>query len=173
MTICILTNLIGDYEGDREKLAGVKLNPNQLLTALRRLRLATVLQYALPGSPSLYYADEAQMEGCKDPFNRRTYPWGKENPELLNHFRTLGKLRKEHEALRLGDIRFLHAGEQKVAFSRSYNGKTIRVYVNRGSENWDIPAGKLLYGHNLRNVAPDWLTLSSMGFCIVEDECHG
>ena len=34
----ILTNLIGEYEGDREKLANVKLNPNQLLTALRRLR---------------------------------------------------------------------------------------------------------------------------------------
>jgi hypothetical protein len=85
----------------------------------------------------------------------------------------LGKLRKDHEALRLGDIRFIHAGEHKVAFSRSFNGKTIRIYVNRGGENWDVPAGKLLYGHNLRNVAPDWLTLSGMGFCIVEDESNG
>ncbi len=165
----ILTNLIGDYEGDRAKLAGVKLNHSQLLTALRRLRLASVLQYTLPGSPSLYYGDEAQMEGCKDPFNRRTYPWGRENPDLLSHFRVLGQLRKDHPALRLGNIRFLHAAEQKVAFIRSYREQTIRVCVNRSGENWDIPAGKLLYGHNLRNVAPDWLTLAPMGFCILED----
>ena len=109
------------------------------------------------------------MEGYKDPFNRRTYPWGREEPELLAHHRQLGQLRKAYDALRLGDIRFFQAGEQKLGFSRTYNGKTVRVYLNRGCDNWDVPAGKLLMGHNLRNVAPQWLPLSPMGFCAVED----
>jgi len=41
--------------------------------------------------------------------------------------------------------------------------------VNRSGDPWEVPAGKVLYGHNLQTVAPDWLSLSPMGFCIVED----
>jgi glycosidase len=55
--------------------------------------MASFLQYMLPGSPSLYYGDEALMEGYKDPFNRRTFPWGQEDRELQAHFRLLGQLR--------------------------------------------------------------------------------
>ena len=67
--------------------------------------MASFLQYTLPGSPSLYYADEAGMEGHKDPFNRRSFPWGKE-PEFADLLRQLGELKREHEALRVGDIQF-------------------------------------------------------------------
>ena len=109
------------------------------------------------------------MEGYKDPFNRRTYPWGREDRELLSHFKRLGQLRRDHEALRLGDIQFFQAEDQKIGFKRSYNGKSYSVYVNRSDDLWDIPAGKVRFGNNLRTVAPDWLTLAPMGFCLVED----
>ena len=166
----ILTALVDDFQGDREALSKRKLSPQQYLLAVERLRMAAFLQYMLPGIPSLYYGDEAGMEGGKDPFNRRTYPWGKENPNLLEHFRSLGKLRKDHEALRLGDIHFFQAGDQKLGFSRCYNGKTLRIYINRSQDNWDVPAGKLLLGNHLHTVAPTWLTLSPMGVCVVEDQ---
>ena len=109
------------------------------------------------------------MEGYKDPFNRRTYPWGKENQQLLAHFRLLGELRKQYTPLRLGDIAFCHAEDQKLSFTRSYQGQILRICVNRSCENWEIPAGKVLLGHNLYTVAPDWLTLSPMGYCVLED----
>ena len=162
--------MVDDFQGDREALSKRKLSPQQYLLAVERLRMAAFLQYMLPGIPSLYYGDEAGMEGGKDPFNRRTYPWGKENPNLLEHFRSLGKLRKDHEALRLGDIHFFQAGDQKLGFSRCYNGKTLRIYINRSQDNWDVPAGKLLLGNHLHTVAPTWLTLSPMGVCVVEDQ---
>ena len=165
----ILTALVDDFDGSREEKARRHLSRQQYDVAHERFLMASFLQYMLPGAPSLYYADEAGMEGYKDPFNRRTYPWRREEPELLAHHRQLGQLRKAYDALRLGDIRFFQAGEQKLGFSRTYNGKTVRVYLNRGCDNWDVPAGKLLMGHNLRNVAPQWLTLSPMGFCAVED----
>ena len=120
--------------------------------------------------PSPAHADETGMEGYKDPFNRRTYPWGKEDCILLEHHRRLGQLRKDHEALRLGDIRFFKAGDGLLGFTRSYEGKTLRIYVNHSLDHWDIPAGKLLLGQNLRTVAPTWLSLNPMGFCITEDE---
>ena len=165
----ILTALVDDFEGGREELAKRRLSPHQYQIALERLRMAAFLQYTLPGTPSLYYGDEAGMEGGKDPFNRRPYPWGRENQGLLEHFRALGKLRKDNEALRLGDIRFFQAGDQKLGFARTYNGKTLRIYINRSPDNWDIPAGKLLLGNNLHTVAPSWLTLLPMGMCAVGD----
>jgi len=165
----ILTALVDDFDGSREEKAKRRLSRSQYDKALQRLLMASFLQYTLPGSPSLYYGDEAGMEGYNDPFNRRTYPWGKENQELLSHFRNLGQLRKNHAALRLGDIQFFQAGDQRIGFSRSYQGKTLRIYVNRSYDNWEIPASKVVLGHNLHTVAPTWVTLSPMGFCITED----
>lgn len=165
----ILTALIDDFDGSREEMSRRHLSRNQYLHAQERLMMASFLQYTLPGTPSLYYGDEAGMEGYKDPFNRRTYPWGRENWELLEHFRRLGRLRKENPVLRLGDVRFLEARDQHLCYTRTYEGKTVRIYVNRSDDSWDIPAGKLLLGHNLHTVAPDWLTLGEMGFCAVVD----
>ena len=168
-TARILTTLVDEFDGSRAEKAARHLSYNQLMVARERLFMASFLQYMLPGAPSLYYADETGMEGYKDPFNRRPYPWGNEDQTLLSHHRQLGKLRKEHEALRLGDIEFFQAGDQRLGFSRSLNGQKLRIYVNRSADQWEIPAGRMLYGHNLHTVAPDWLTLSPMGFCIVEE----
>jgi len=165
----ILTALVDDFDGSREEKAKRRLSRNSMEVARDRLLMASFLQYTLPGSPSLYYADETLMEGYKDPFNRRTYPWGREDWEMVNHFKRLGKLRKEHQALRLGDIRFFEAGDKHLGYIRSYNGKTCRIYANRSGDPWDIPAGKVIFGYNLQVVAPDWLTLAPRGFCIVEE----
>jgi len=168
-TARILTALVDDFDGSREEKARRRLSRSQYVVAQERLLMASFLQYTLPGVPSLYYGDEAGMEGYKDPFNRRPYPWGREDWELLEHFRRLGQLRKDTEVLRLGDIQFFHAGDQRLGFSRTLEGKTVKIYVNRSGDPWDIPAGRILLGHNMHTVAPTWLTVAAMGFCIVED----
>lgn len=168
-TARILTKLVEDPSDDRATQAKRSLSPEQLRLAKERLRLATVLQFALPGCPSIYYGDEAGMEGGKDPFNRRTYPWGKEDKALLAHFRALGGLRKESDVLRRGDLEFISAGDGHLGLKRTWEGKTVRVYVNQNAQPWEVPGGRLLLGHNLRNVAPEWVSLSHMGWCIVED----
>ena len=168
-TARILTALVDDFDGSREEKARRHLSRGQRELAQERLLMASFLQYMLPGAPSLYYGDEAGMEGYKDPFNRRTYPWGQENRELMVHHRQLGKLRKEHTALRLGDLEFFQAGDQRIGFCRSYEGRKLRIYVNRSFDSWEVPAGRMLYGHNLQTVAPTWLMIGPMGFCITED----
>jgi hypothetical protein len=57
-----------------------------------------------------------------------------------------------------------------LGFCRSHQDKTLRVYTNRSRNSWDIPSGRILFGHNIRTVAPTWMTLSPMGFCILEEE---
>ena len=165
----ILTALVDDFDGSRAEKAKRRLSRTNLETARRRLMMAAFLQYTLPGSPSLYYGDEALMEGYKDPFNRRTYPWGHEDRELVTYFSRLGRLRREQEALRLGDIQFFTAEDRHLGYTRTYQGKTVKVYVNRNSDPWDIPAGNVVFGCNLQILAPDWLSLAPKGFCLVAE----
>ena len=165
----ILTALVDDFDGSREEKAKRRLSRNNMEVARDRLMMASFLQYTLPGSPSLYYGDEALMEGYKDPFNRRTYPWGREDWEMLNHFKRLGMLRQSHSALRRGDIRFFEAADKRLGFMRTDGKNTVKIYVNRSGDPWDIPAGKVAFGYHLQTVAPDWLTLAPRGFCLVEE----
>ncbi|MBQ4642181.1 MAG: glycoside hydrolase family 13 protein [Oscillospiraceae bacterium] len=165
----ILTALVDDFEGTREVCATRHLSEDQRKLAEDRLLMASFLQFMLPGAPSIYYGDEAGMEGHKDPFNRRPYPWGRENEKLLTHYRNLGALRKAEDSLCLGDIHFTQAGDQKLAFTRNWGGRQLKIYVNRGADCWDIPAGKVLLGHRLETVTPKWLCVGSMGFCVTEE----
>lgn len=88
---------------DRNGRAHYQLPPDRLEIALRRLRMAGSHQFTMPGSPTIYYGDEAGQQGFEDPFNRRTYPWGHENQELLAFYRRLCEIRAEEQTLADGD----------------------------------------------------------------------
>jgi glycosidase len=164
----ILTALVDEYDGPREKLAKRHLPPHLREKARQKLMVASALQYTLPGCPSLYYGDEAGMEGGKDPFNRRTYPWGREDEELLSHHRLLGQLRKRYPALRFGETEFFQAGDGRIGYQRSFNGETVRIYVNQSDAPWVIPGGNVLLGLHLKRMATDGVTIAPMGMCILE-----
>jgi glycosidase len=167
-TMRVLTALVDDTDRTRQQAAVHQLSDEQRVLAKQRLCVASFLQYMLPGCPSIYYGDEAGMEGGKDPFNRRTFPWGREDAALLQHFIQLGKLR-QNPALRLGRTGFFAAEKGKLGFSRHHDGKSLQIYVNCGSSPWEIPSGKVLYSSGLRALAPKWLSLAPMGYCILED----
>ena len=88
----------------RDERAVYQLSDSDLARGMSLLKLAALILYTFPGSPMLYYGDEAGMQGFEDPFNRGTYPWGRENAELVQYFQQLGALRKSHEALQRGTI---------------------------------------------------------------------
>ena len=111
--------------------AAQTLSPAQQQTAVARLKLATLLQFSLPGVPCIYYGDEAGMEGYKDPFNRRTYPWGREDAELLDWYRTLGACRRQQTALAEGSFTPLPSGEELVAYTRGEGAGAVLCAVNR------------------------------------------
>lgn len=70
-----------------------------------RLKIASLLQYFLPGVPSVYYGDEVGMEGFEDPINRRPFPWDNIDYDLLAHYRFLGTLRKNYRKNFTGGIK--------------------------------------------------------------------
>ena len=129
----VLTALAGEPANGRGRRwqSETKLTPEQRVLGIRRLKVAAVLQYCLPGVPCLYYGDEAGVEGYRDPFNRTCYPWGQENSELIEFFSALGNLRATVDVFQDGEFIPIEANEQTVVFDRRGNRQTVRCAVNR------------------------------------------
>ena len=123
----------------REAQSAFTLTHEQRAAGLARLRVAAAVLFTFPGSPTVYYGDEAGMEGAADPFNRGTYPWGWENHELLAWFRTLGQLRKNRPSLRRGSFRWLCAEGTLLAYLREGGLQATATLVNAGPEERAVP----------------------------------
>lgn len=102
----VLTLLAGERQNGRgrEWQAATTLSEEQRQYGLSRMRIASGILYTLPGVPCIYYGDEAGLEGYRDPFNRRTFPWGKEDKRLLEWYKQLGKMRHACSCLTDGDL---------------------------------------------------------------------
>jgi cyclomaltodextrinase len=107
-----------------------RLSREERALGVARLKLAALVLFSFPGSPTVYYGDEAGMEGFEDPFNRRTYPWGREDRELVAYFQTLGGLRRSHPALRRGELSYVAARGPVLAFVRTLAGEQALCAVN-------------------------------------------
>ncbi len=118
------------YTGDRAWQAEQKLSRAEYDLAIRKLKSAAILQYTLPGVPSLYYGDEAGVEGYSDPFCRATYPWGKENEELISHYKYLGEIRRSSDCLKTADFTPFKTENGLVSYIRSSDSDSILVSVN-------------------------------------------
>ena len=100
----------------------------------RLLGTGAILLYAFPGSPTVYYGDEVGMEGFEDPFNRGTFPWGREDKRLQAHFMRLGKLRNQRRSLQEGSLRWIHAKGHLLAFARELGDEITIAVTNAGDE---------------------------------------
>ena len=118
----------------KEERAAFALSPAQLARGRAKLRLAGMLLYGFPGSPTLFYGDEAGMQGFEDPLNRGTYPWGQEDTGLLDFFRALGRLRKERRSLQSGSLTYIYAQGGGLVITREHEGETTMVALNAGDE---------------------------------------
>ena len=146
----VMMNLLGTHDTERiltvlggrdlsglsyEEIRDVRLSENERALAVARLRVAYAILYFMPGIPCIYYGDEVGMEGGRDPFNRRTYPWGQEEGDFLEHFRHLAAIRKTEEAvLAHGFFRVEHARGGELVFSRSTEKTTLLLLANSSPE---------------------------------------
>ena len=119
----------------REMQAAVTISPEALKRGIKLLKTALVINFTLPGVPSIYYGDEAGMTGCKDPFNRGCFPWGSEDTEILNFTKELAQLRKRHNVLKDGGFYPVSAALGCIAYVRYKEGcKRIFVIANKNPE---------------------------------------
>ena len=134
----ILTLLGGEpVPESKEARAEARLSPAGYRLARQRLMLGALLLYAFPGSPTVYYGDEAGMQGYEDPLNRRTYPWGQEDESLLAWYRRLGQLRRERLSLQVGKIRYLYAAGGGLVLERRAEAEVTVAALNAGAEDME------------------------------------
>ena len=155
-TMRAISALVGDEceFHDREWQSRQILTAEQYDKGVKLLKLAAVIQYMLPGVPSLYYGDEAGMQGYKDPFNRFCYPWGSENRSLIAFYQKLGHIRKTCECLREGSFFTLSEMLSCLAFERVGESDALLVIVNRNNHpiTYNLP-GNWQHTNNVLNAA--------------------
>ena len=141
-------NLLGTHDTERiitalagDNMDGVpnavirlaRLTEEQKVLGVQLLKVAYTILATIPGIPSIFYGDEAGLEGYKDPFNRRTYPWGRECKELVEHYRIVGEIRK-NPVYAKGSFKLLMLTDKVLVFERSYGGVKFITFVNNSHE---------------------------------------
>ena len=138
----------------KERKRRFRLDPFGYRRGVDRLKMAAVLQYTLPGTPSLYYGDELGIQGFDDPINRRPMPWDRPNEELLAFYRRLGTLRRSLAPSLLGSVRFVPHPNLLVML-RGEGDNEIAVVVNSSDHPSaldlydkcdDLASGKVYFG---------------------------
>jgi len=137
-----------------------KSDPVARALGLQAVRLASALQLTMPGMASVYYGDEVGLSGQDDPDDRRPYPWGAEDAELLAWYTRLAGLRQDRSALRDGDLAFLGAEDAvgALAYLRRSDDDAALIAVNVGEEPWTLDldvAGRLPEGLMLDDALAD------------------
>ena len=98
-------------------------------------KLAYMINATIPGIPSIYYGDEAGMEGYNDPFNRRPFPWGRENKELLSFYSKMGAVRTRETVYKDGELYLCRYNRRGLLiFGRASDRYVIYTVVNMDAE---------------------------------------
>lgn len=101
------------------------------------MREAVAIQMTWPGAPTVYYGDEAGVCGFTDPDNRRTYPWGNEDKELIRFHKQMIALHKKYRVLKTGSTEFLWNDYQGLCYGRFSHNEQIIVLINNRNEERD------------------------------------
>ena len=91
---------------------------------------AVVMQMTWMGAPTIYYGDEAGLCGFTDPDNRRTYPWGREDRDLIAFHRDIIRLRRENTELRTGSLKYVDADYNFLAYARFRGSACCLILIN-------------------------------------------
>ncbi len=175
----ILMNHIGTHDTERaiSRLAGENcdgygrhwqyehntLSAENYLLGVSMLKTASLIQYTLPGVPSLYYGDETGMQGLKDPFNRACMEWDNPNEELLRWYKRLGEIRKGCPALKDGEFIPVYGNHKTIAYKRTAQSGEILVAVNLDDSAVDFEIG-----NEWDNSYPLFGSCSKNGFVHIE-----
>lgn len=147
-----ITRLAGpDNEGRGRdwQFANNELPSYDYLKGISMMKMASLIQFTLPGVPSIYYGDEIGMQGMKDPFNRACMQWDNQNEELLKWYKRLGQIRNGAKALIDGEFVPVFCENSAIAYERVCSDNSVLVAVNNNDEET-----KLFVGEKWNNAYP-------------------
>ena len=134
----ILTVLGGKTCANKDEMAVTSMSAAEIEAAKKKLKMAAVLQFTLPGVPCIYYGDENAMQGYQDPFCRGCFDWAHTDEDLLALYRLLGKLRNAFPVFGEGAYDELFSDGGCIVYERRFQNDVVYVYVNNSSGIYNI-----------------------------------
>ena len=149
----LLMNLLGTHDTERiltvlgvdtvdgftnAELSTKKMTKAEYNKAKSMLKLAYAVVATVPGVPCIYYGDEVGMQGYRDPFNRLPFPWGKEDTEILDYYRKIGKIRRAEPIFCDGGFKLLECNSDYLAFARYTDEEFTVTLVNRSQSKYNF-----------------------------------
>ena len=143
----VLMNLLGTHDTERiltvlsddtqsgkniHEIARSRLTDTQRQDAVKRLVVASTVQYTVYGFPSVFYGDEAGIEGYSDPFCRKPFPWHNIDERLLEHYRKLGAIRAQNKAFDSGSFEITEHRDGLIVYKRKKGKCEITICANAG-----------------------------------------
>lgn len=166
-TVRIFTALAEEYPDTRAARSTHRMSAEVRARALHKLHLAVFLQFMLPGMASIFYGDEAGLEGFEDPFCRKTYPWDGEDIDLLNYYRCLCRLKNELSVLKDGVVRVTEAGQGSIFFTRENEKQVALICVNATNKPRRLPDGYTIRFGRCMDFDGSSYWLEPGGFCLL------
>ena len=168
-TARLLTVLGGvDMTGkSKGEMANTFIPEENLALAKQKLKIATLLQFTLPGVPSIYYGDEAGMQGYIDPLNRRCFPWGQEDKEILNWYKFLGKVRNTQSAFVSGEFVEIYSADGTFIFKRFDEKSEVLIAVNVGNKEQILSFNGELFDLYSNKEFKDKFILKGQSFAVL------
>ena len=143
-TVRAITRLAGENPDGHDRTWQFEHNTLSKFDYLRgvsMMKIASLIQFTLPGVPSIYYGDEIGMQGMKDPFNRGCMAWDDVNDELLKWYKRLGQIRHSSKAFINGDFEKVYCDGGVIAYSRNCEYDSVLVAINNSNESKKIFVG--------------------------------
>ena len=139
-----LWNKEGVYQIDVKRLweyHNSAILPEEKDYVQRVQKLAVVMQYTLPGIPSIFAGDELGVSGLKDPFNRTCMPWDRANDcVLLDFYVELGEIRRKYrEIFAEARCTLEYIDENVCIYAREIESKKLLCIINRSNELVNLP----------------------------------
>ncbi len=98
------------------------------------MKQAVTMQMTWCGAPTIYYGDEVGMTGWTDPDNRRPFPWGREDRDILEYYKAMIKIHKKYKCIATGSLDHLHLDYGLLCYGRWNEEEKLAVIVNNLDE---------------------------------------
>ena len=128
------------------------------------MRQAVVMQMTWVGAPTLYYGDEAGVCGWTDPDNRRSYPWGREDNELIRFHKEMIRIHRDYQVFKTGSMLYLHSENGLIVYGRFQGEEKAVIAVQTGGTQREIQVDVWRLGLKDGEKIASMMTTDQQGF---------
>ena len=129
----IITVLAGEPDDGKShaELAAMRMTARERSVGRSLVKCAWAIVATAYGVPSIFYGDEAGLEGYHDPFCRMPFPWGREDEQLEHFYKKMGSFRKSEPLFKDGLFRVVHSSPEAFVTERFSGDGSVFTVVTR------------------------------------------